>query len=250
MKCLTRVLTASGLALLPVLAPAVARADDARLGLSDDGVHFTDALTRPLFDTDLRWVPGDVRTSTFYVRNQSTDAGDLDLSLVRGSEQGDLFAADALVVDARADTGAWTPVQSGQSSQVVDLAEVAPGTVIPVQVRVRMPASAPNDTMILAADLGFRVRLTDATAVLDDSGTIGDGGSVGNGGSGNDGSIPGTDDVDETTAGAGSLPSTGLELPRGLAWLGLVLTGAGAFLVARSRTDRVRHIERKVERDG
>ena len=65
------------------LHPVAASAQTDRLGLSSDGVTFAETLKKPLFDSAIRWVPGDVRVATFYVRNQAETAGNLQVAIKR-----------------------------------------------------------------------------------------------------------------------------------------------------------------------
>lgn len=63
----------AGLVSVTAATPAAAATDE--LGLSLDGRHWHATVTRPLFDSTRRWVPGDEQTATVWARNQSgTDA--------------------------------------------------------------------------------------------------------------------------------------------------------------------------------
>lgn len=46
---------------------------------SNDGRTWTPALLEPLFDKDIRWVPGDTRRSSFHVFNDSDEDGRVQL---------------------------------------------------------------------------------------------------------------------------------------------------------------------------
>ncbi|WP_148615017.1 hypothetical protein [Nocardioides rubriscoriae] len=225
---------AAGAAVLlgAVSAPAHADRDDA-IGLSTDGVHWAPDLVDPLFDADLRWVPGDERTATFYVRNERPDLGDLSVSVDRVVSD-TLRATGWLAVSARAGDQPWVSITDGGSHELVDQDDVASDEPVTVQVRVAMSTDAPNDTMVLGTDLDFSVRLTDATAVLDDSGSIGGGAGGGTGGSAG-GGAGGTGTPDDPQSAAGFLPGTGSEVPLWLPPLALLLLGSGSYLVVRSR---------------
>jgi len=57
-----------------LVAPAApARAAD-ELGSSTDGRTWVSSLATPLFAPSFRWVPSDVETASFYVRNQAPRA--------------------------------------------------------------------------------------------------------------------------------------------------------------------------------
>jgi len=252
----TRILAAAGLALAPVMCAPGAFADDDRLGISADGVSFSDSINAPLFDPRIRWIPGNSEITTFYVRNQSDDAGDVAVKVTRADQRDPLFASDALLIDARPAGGAWTPIVAGDTPAVIDLTRVRAGDVVSLDVRARMRNSAPNTAMRLDADASFVVRLTDASAVLDVNEGIGDGGpgdgGLGDGGPGDggggglqdgfvgtpDGTGDRDDDLSDDADAGGFLPGTGSDIPLGLSWLGLALTGAGAFLITRRRQDR------------
>lgn len=199
--------------ILAVLAPTAAHADD-HLALSSDGVHWQDSLDTPLFDSGVQWVPGDVRTASFHVRNRSTDAGDLDVAIAR-TESADLVGSGYLTVSARAGDGPWTTLDDSGVRSLVDDTEIAAGSDVRVALRVALSVNAPNGSMLLATDLDFRVRLTDASATRPD---------------GNDGDVDG---------GLGVLPDTGAAVREALLWLAVALTGAGAFLMTRRRVRRM-----------
>lgn len=209
---------------LLVLVPAAAHAAEDRLALSSDGVTWHDTLTDPIFGTDVQWVPGDVRSAAFYVRNQGDGPGTLDVDVVRTTTDA-LLDTGYLTISARAGDGAWTPTDEDGVHALVEGASIADGARVRVQVRAALAADAPNGTMLLASDLNFRVRLTDAAATEPTDGTTGpNGGDNADGGDGGD--------------GTSLLPATGSGLRQGLVWLGLALTGLGAFLMTRRRERR------------
>ncbi len=225
-----RTVTIVGLALCPLLAPSLAAADNNdRLGLSRDGVHFNTSLDRPLFGDEVRWVPGDVRTASFYARNQSTDGAALAVDLERPAREA-LLDTDFLAVSARADDGARVRLdQAGRHdlAEFGDSRPIAAGQQVEVTVRAAFSPQAPNATMKLATDLSFHVRLSDARAVGDASGTGGTGGNSGTG----------VDSADGGSGHDGLLPATGNTVTRGLLWLGLALTAAGGLLLGRRRRE-------------
>ncbi len=112
-------LRAVGLACLPavacallVLAPASEAAT--RLQISIDGKRWTDTQTRPLFDPDRRWIPGDREQVDVWARNDSLDRAALSVAVIGGDLPGgtayqvwvrangsDVSAGRQLLVDAR-----------------------------------------------------------------------------------------------------------------------------------------------------
>lgn len=212
---MSRLLT-RGLALLAfltcstVLYPHPAAAED-NLGLSLDGVHWHAGLAEPLFDPAVRWVPGDVRTSRFLVRNDAADPADLALDLLRRSDDA-LIETGWLRVSARAGSGSWTTIAASGTHRLVDEDRIAAGSVVPLQVRVALAPSAPNGTQVLGSDLDLRVTLTDSRA------------NAHNGDNGDNGEGP-----DQ------ALPDTGLALPWWEVPLGLLLVLGGLLLLAARR---------------
>lgn len=194
--------------LAPVLVAGPAHADG-ELGLSYDGRHWQDRLERPLFDPGVRWVPGDVRTARFYVRNLGSDQGTLAVEVEHAERTGPgaLAASGHLHVTARAGGRDWSSLR-GDLAHLVDDDLLASGRTVPVEVRVSMDAAAPNRTMVLSSDLGLRVVLRDARA----------------GGAGG--------------AGGHQLPDTGTPVPPWLPPVALALLGSGLWLVVRRRGEK------------
>lgn len=211
--------------LLPVLLAAPAHADS-ELGFSVDGRQWQPRLTDPLFDPALRWVPGDVRTARFLVRNEAPDTGAMTVDVVR-ARRTSLIESGFLRVTARAGDGPWTPLDDGDVSRLVDDHLVDSGRPVAVQVRVAMDADAPNGTMVLSTDLDFRVTLRDALAVS----------SGGSGGSGENPGPGGTDVLGDRGGPGGTIPDGGSSVPPWLPPLALGLVGAGTWLVVRRRVD-------------
>ncbi|MEO9325169.1 LPXTG cell wall anchor domain-containing protein [Nocardioides sp. C4-1] len=225
MTVVGRVAVAAAIASL-ALAPAPARADgDQPLGVSRDGIHWSDDVDRPLFDPQVRWVPGDVRTATFWVRNQRSDRGHLTIDLLR-TRRDSLIETGWLHVSARTGDGSWTTV-SDTGTHRLDTSDLEPGVPLPVEVRVGLDWAAPNGTMVLGTDLDLRATLVDADVVSPGGGTgngDGDGGVDGTGASGGPG-------------GGGLLPGTGSVVPPWLPPLAVLLIGTGGYLVVRRRRE-------------
>lgn len=60
-------------------SPAVAAGE---LELSRDGTSWSPDLSEPLFDSNVRWVPGDIRSSSFFVRNLTSQQGRLSMDIL------------------------------------------------------------------------------------------------------------------------------------------------------------------------
>lgn len=204
----------SGLAALVVTvalgAPAGAEngADGREVTISLDGEYYQQETSDPLFDPSFRWVPGDVRISRFWVRNEADEAGDLTIDLVP-RERTDLFRSGYLTVSARAGRGTWTTARSDTELRLLSAKDLPSRAAVPVSIRVSVAADAPNGTMVLGTDFDFRVTLADARA------------------GGPDGT---TDDP------SGSLPDTGASTSWWVVPLGLLLVAAGALLLRRRET--------------
>lgn len=204
--------------LAAVVGAAPARAAD-DVGLSPDGVVWYDALHRPLFDPDRRWVPGDAEVASFHVRNSGPTTAQLTIE-VQSADGHDLMAADEVEVAARVADGDWFAIENGTPSRSLTDRAIAEGGQIRVDVRVRFSWAAPNSAMLGRLPIDFEVRLVEDAAVVD--GDRGDGG-------------PG-----------GWLPDTGSTVSWVVVWLGASLVGCGLALVVAARRRRTE--ERAEER--
>lgn len=189
------VLLASMLLLGLVSAPVHA-AD--QLALSRDGQHWSAQLPGSLFDPAVRWVPGDRRTESFFVRNTTSDRGELAIS-VHSTDPDRLLTRDDVVLEVRVGDRAWRTLDGARRSVKLDSSTLAGGEQTRVSVRASFRPDAGNRTQRDSLGLDFAVRLSDAGA--------------GDGGDDDDG---GQDD------GGGLLPDTGA---RAAGWM-LVVAGA------------------------
>lgn len=187
-------------------APAAAAEE---LGISSDGVTFTPTFHGPLFDSAIRWVPGDSRDATFYVRNQGGATARMSVDIL-GDHVGDLLGSGDLTIMASAggETGSTT---DGEERRLITLPGVAADEIVPVTISVDFDFSAPNDTQLRSSDLNFRINLSQTSAVL------GEGAEA-------------AEDDD------GLLPDTGARSPLWLAALAAICIGSGAALISRRRT--------------
>ncbi|WP_372735589.1 LPXTG cell wall anchor domain-containing protein [Nocardioides sp.] len=189
--------------------PAAAEGSDRvghQIALSADGVHFDRSLAHPLFDPATRWVPGDVRRSHFWVRNQAGGPGDLSIVLIPGRRMG--LDTEFLRIESRAGDGPWRSISGIAETSVVDNLTVAANGQTRITIRVRMSPQAPRATMLRSADLNLLVTLTDASVS-----------SPGNGPEN-----PG-----------GELPDTGTTVPWFVLPVGVLLMALGLFLLVGAR---------------
>lgn len=207
--------SAVGLSIGLAIAASPAAAEG-ELGLSPDGTTWRSELTTPLFDPAIRWVPGDERTSAFFVRNQAADAADLAIA-VATRDQDRLMAGDDIAVSARVGSAGWTPLDQVGSVYPLSTGTVAPGETERVQVRAAFDAASTNQSQTKELHLEFRVVLSDARG--------GPGAGTGDGGANGD------------SGSSGVLPDTGA--PR-MGWMLLAsaaMMGVGVALVRRSREE-------------
>ena len=207
------VVVAGALLALAYAGPAQA-SREVLVSNTDSG--FAETLAEPLFDPALRWVPGDVRSATFYVRNNSADPAGLRLSVI-DQDAGKLLDSGALHVRVTSGGIRWRPDPRLPSRTVRSGMLLAPGTSVPVKVLVVFDPAASNRTQLLSSELRIRVRLAQSGHLDLEPGTA-NGGQPGSG-KGSDG---------------GPLPGTGLSAELGwLFLLGSLSLGTGFALVTR-----------------
>jgi LPXTG-motif cell wall-anchored protein len=149
------------LLVLPVLVAAAgpASADDSdRLGLSSDGVTWSSWLTEPLFDEGVRWVPGDERIASFFVRNQATDDAQLSIDVL-GSTSDELIRTGELTISARSGSGPWTDISAPGRQRLVTWVPTETGEVRRIDIRVIFRPGGTNQSQVLALNLFFQASL-------------------------------------------------------------------------------------------
>lgn len=196
------------------------------LGVSPDGITWAATLPAPLFDPDFRWVPGDVEVASFYVRNQDTETGVLQVVMADTAVR-ELMETGDLEVAARVDAGAYVGVNVVGPQTLVQDEQVPPGEVRRIDVRVTFDPASPNASENKRFNLRFNVTLSQDASVLPPV----DGGGDDNGG----GEVAGPTDGG---AGAGNLPSTGSAISPELLLLAVILCAGGLGLVGFGRRDR------------
>ncbi len=146
-------------ALVTAVAPATADARGGAVLVSPDGSTWSADLPAPLFDPAVRWVPGDSRTSSFYVENRGSTPAEVGLQV--SAQDGDALLGPGYVdLRARVAGGPWTPV--GESvGPPLDSIAIGVGESRRVDVRAGLRAAADNLTRTSVVALTFVVRLSE-----------------------------------------------------------------------------------------
>lgn len=214
------VVALTSLGLLMAAGAATAQADSPFIGLSRDGVTWSSSLDGPLFDTDMRWVPGDSETSMFFVRNDYGTDGELALDILAGDGAQSLFDSGDLRVSVQIG-GERQTVSSAEDRRLIDDLDVANGDVADIEVNVSLDSASTSRTQLSSASFAFRVTLSgavDDVAVLGESEVAGVGGVT-------DGRVN------------DALPDTGASVTWWLLALAAALLGSGTALVTDRRRE-------------
>jgi hypothetical protein len=185
------------------IAPALAETGPgpgSALVVSSDGASWSTDLASPLFDPAVLWVPGDSRTSTFYVQNRGATPASLRMQVRTAG--GDLVAAGDVQVSARVGDDAWHRVRAAGDG-VLNALAIGTDQSRRVDVRAVFRRGSRNASQSAGVVLRFVVDLGQAVA---------------------------------GPSGPDSLPATGaprLGLP---VLLGCLLVGSGTALVRRRRS--------------
>ena len=209
-------------AALLVFTAAPAHAAD-ELMLSRDGVTWSTELVDPLFDSSVRWVPGDERTESFYVRNASEQTGRLSIDIL-GTPIHTLLATGDLDIDAQGAGGAWVSVSTPGTHRLLSDGSVPAGSARRVEVTVHFDSASTNVSQLKSLELAFRVGLVQDVDA--------DGSDV------SDDGADGSDETDGSDDASGLLPDTGAPSPW---WAlgGLVALGLGVVTTVRTRSRQV-----------
>ena len=186
-----------------------AAATEGALDVSQDGVTWVDSITDPLFDSDVRWIPGESRTGSFFIRHRGGTPGHLVVDVI-GSASGGLLDSGDLHVSARGGGGTWREISTAGTHRLLTVPDLPSGAIEKIVVTVAFDQRSTNATQQSAAHLLFRVTLTESSAT-DGPGEEHDGG------------------------GNGPLPDTGAPDAWWLAVTAAVLIATGLLLVASSR---------------
>ncbi|KQZ70126.1 hypothetical protein ASD66_10700 [Nocardioides sp. Root151] len=197
------------------LMPSSAHAAD-ELGVSRDGRTWADHLDGSLFDSRLLWVPGDVRTAAFYVRNQADDAGTLTIS-VESRDPDRLLRDDDLRIETRVGDQGWVALEQRDGAHRWEHSALPAGDSRRVQVRASFDPASANDSQRDHVGFRFMVTLADADA----------------------GAGPG-DDGGDGLPGAG-LPDTGAPAVGWTLVVAGIAIGTGLALMKRGRRGETGH---------
>jgi len=230
----------AALSMSVALAAPAAAADE--LGVSKDGVTWSSEFPSTLFDNATRWVPGDSRNATFYIRNQNAKSGKLTIDIL-GNHAGTLLDLDVLHITANGGGAAWTPVSDGAEHRLLTDSRIPSGGIVPINVTVDFDDTSTNGSQLLSTDLQFRVTLSQDDIPLSvGPGEPGGDGEQGGGSEGGGGNEPGGGS--ETQGGgsliksvSGHLPGTGAPDITWIAFIGSILLGTGIAVVSRRRND-------------
>ena len=197
-----RALVVAACAALAVLAPSTAQAAD-EIGFSNDGVTWSSSLPNPVFDPAFRWVPGDSRTASFFVRNDGPSTALMTIE-ARSADTDELLAVDDIDLQARVVGGSWVAIENGIASGPLTQGSIARGDVVQIQVNATFDPNSSNQSQTKRLPLSFTVTLTDA--------------------------------LESVSAGGGLLPSTGAKIGFWPLTLALGASVVGGALVARRST--------------
>lgn len=197
-----RALVVAACAALAVLAPSTAQAAD-EIGFSNDGVTWSSSLPNPVFDPAFRWVPGDSRTASFFVRNDGPSTALMTIE-ARSADTDELLAVDDIDLQARVVGGSWVAIENGIASGPLTQGSIARGDVVQIQVNATFDPNSSNQSQSKRLPLSFTVTLTDA--------------------------------LESVSAGGGLLPSTGAKIGFWPLTLALGASVVGGALLARRST--------------
>lgn len=141
------------------------------IGLSNDGVHWSSSLGGSLFAPGVRWVPGDTRSASFYVRNQASDPADLTIA-VNATDPDGVLTHDDLSLRVQFGDGPPELLAVGGAGRVN--ADVLPeGHVRRATVIASLAAGSGNRSQSAGVSFELQVTLVQASAVaLGDSGLL------------------------------------------------------------------------------
>lgn len=208
--------------LLFCLLPSAAHAAD-ELDLSWDGQTWSKQLSQPMFDAKARWVPGDVGTKSFYVRNQGESGANLTIAVVARDDDGLLRFQD-IQLSARVGAEDWVALETTERNFRLNNDILPAGEARKVEVRAQFDFGSPNRSQREQLTLKFRVTLSDSRASSEDPGNP-EPNPPGDGDDGSDGSLP--------NSGA---PAVG--------WVIVaagVLMGSGATLIKKRKREETGH---------
>lgn len=188
--------------------PAAAADDPGPVAVSTDALHWSNGLTEPLFDPDVRWVPGDLRTAAFFVRNGGPTPATIQLQ-VRAVDDALLRTGDIRFA-ARADGGTWAALDQDSATSLLRVEPLPVADHSTIEIRAEFDPASSNQSQQSSADLWFDVRLSQSVVEGDAN----------------------------PTGGNGLLPDTGAPALAPLVLAGAGLLGVGVGLARRRREER------------
>lgn len=227
--------SAAFLAAAVLATPTAATASDSELVVSTDGTHYTTAELLPVFPDDMRLVPGDRESASFWIRNDSEHTGLLRLDLIDPMSVDALFATHLELSAAPDGAGSRpitmaTAIANGSCTVLSGDRVLAPGQAARVQVTAALSPEL-IDAQGALGDLRFRMRavLADASAATAQSA-----GTACAAAPEQDGATP----QPSPTSAPDALAVTGGTLPLTAAAVGVAATIAGLFAFIWGRRRR------------
>lgn len=218
--------TALLVSVLLALWSAPAHAAD-EIGFSNDGVTWAPALAQPLFDPEFRWVPGDSRTATFFVRNQGPTSAVMTIE-ARSADADELLGHDDIHLHARVAGGSWVPLRNGIASASLTDEGFDAGDVVQIEINAAFDPATVNQSQSKSLPLTFEVTLADAASIPAPEGPDSETPGV---------ETPGSGETAAGPARGGVLPSAGAAVGPGLLLAALMLCALGAVMIARRSSD-------------
>lgn len=111
-----------------------------RLLLSRDGTQWSPHLVGPAFDPDVRWVPGDERSTNLWAKNNSDETARLTVDLV-DVEGASLLSGD--FVDLEVTIGDASP-EAVAPGRILTVPSTAAGEEIKIIITASLPESSSN----------------------------------------------------------------------------------------------------------
>ncbi len=201
------------------------------LGLSWDGRTWLEQLSEPMFDPAARWVPGDVGTKAFHVRNQSESGANLNIAVVTRDDDG-LLRHEDIGLSARVGAGDWVDLKRTDKNFKLNSDALPVGESRKVDVRAHFDFASPNRSQRKQLALQFRVVLSDAKVSPDDFEGPGDV---------NGEPIVPVDPGNVDDDSKGPLPNTGAPAVGWFIIAGGIAIGIGLALIKRRKREEPEH---------
>lgn len=192
--------------LLAGLSPANATEE---ILVSEDGVVWKSSISDPLFNTPIRWVPGDNEIRNFWVKNNASSQG-VWVMHTDGLDSA-LFSSGAIEIKVRVNGGAWKEIDESNRTLKGKLPK---GESTMFEVNAVFSESSTNPSQNETLPLSFRFEVSEDTSLGNNEEGLGDKG------------------------GDSGLGRTGASLLPNVVCVGFMISLLGALLVATSRRKR------------